>query len=150
GQQAWVDKTLDGHRAMLHEIRRRFELLRSSRTRVRKQLDGDDVDLEAYVDAYADFRAGLTFSQRLYQTQRQTHRDMAIMLLIDVSGSTDSWVTGNRRIIDVEREALLLVCIALEGMGQPYAVQAFSGEGPQSVVLRPIKRFEETYGNSTA
>jgi nitric oxide reductase NorD protein len=38
-------------------------------------------------------------------------------------------VSGQRRIIDVEREALLLVCIALEAMGEPYAVHAFSGEG---------------------
>jgi nitric oxide reductase NorD protein len=72
------------------------------------------------------------------------------MLLVDVSGSTDSWVAGNRRIIDVEREALLLVCVALEGLGQPYAVQAFSGETAQGVVLRTVKHFDEPYGPAVA
>lgn len=147
GPQAWVDRTLAVHRGMLDEIRRRFELLRSHRVRVRKQLDGEGIDLDAYVEGYADFRAGLTFPERLYQTTRRLHRDLAIMLSIDVSGSTDSWVAGNRRIIDVEREALLLVCIALDGLQQPYAVQAFSGEGPTSVIVRNIKRFDEPFDN---
>src|SRR5690606_25464695 len=70
--------------------------------------------------------------------------------LIDISGSTDSWVSANRRIIDVEREALLLVCVALQGLGEPYSVLAFSGEGPQAVTLREIKSFEENYSNETA
>ena len=60
----------------------------------------------------------------------QARRDMAIMLLVDVSGSTDGWIAADKRVIDVEREALLLVCIALQGMAEPYAVLAFSGEGP--------------------
>ena len=150
GPQKWVDDTLEARRSMLHEIRRRFELLRAQRVRVRKQLDGEDIDLQAYTESYADFRAGLPMAQRLYQTERRSRRDMAIMLLVDVSGSTDGWIAGDRRIIDVEREALLLVCIALEGMAEPYSVLAFSGEGPQAVVVRSVKRFDERYDNAVA
>jgi nitric oxide reductase NorD protein len=150
GPQDWVEHTLDAHHGMLHEIRRRFEMLRARRVRVRRQLDGDDIDLEAWIEGQADFRAGLPLPQGLYQSERRVQRDMAIMLLVDVSGSTDSWVAGNRRIIDVEREALLLVCIALEGLGQPYAVQAFSGETAQSVILREVKHFDEPYSPAVA
>ncbi|MEO5810609.1 MAG: VWA domain-containing protein [Rhodanobacter sp.] len=150
GPQAWVEHTLNAHRGMLHEIRRRFEMLRARRIRVHRQLDGDEVDLEAYIEGQADYHAGLPLPQRLYQSQRRVQRDMAIMLLIDVSGSTDGWIVGNRRIIDVEREALLLVCIALEGLGQPYAVQAFSGETAQGVIVREVKRFDEPYGADVA
>src|SRR5690606_19620357 len=77
-------------------------------------------------------------------------RDLAITLLIDISGSTDSWLTGGKRIIDVEREALLLVCIALERLGAPYSIQAFSGEGPQGVTLIEVKAFDEPYSNDIA
>lgn len=150
GPQPWVDATLAEHRAMLDTIRRRFEMLRAQRTRLRRQLDGDEIDLEAYIDSQADFRAGLPMAQALYQTLRRAHREMAIMLLIDVSGSTDGWVSANRRVIDVEREALLLVCIALAGMGQPYSVQAFSGQGPHAVTVRTIKQFDEPYTNEVA
>jgi len=75
---------------------------------------------------------------------------MAIMLLIDISGSTDGWISANKRVIDVEREALLLVSIALQGLGAPYAALAFSGEGPQHVTIRSIKSFEEHYGSEIA
>jgi nitric oxide reductase NorD protein len=150
GAQQWVDDTLAARRGMLHEIRRRFELLRAQRLRLRRQLDGADIDLQAYVDSHADFRAGLPMAQRLYQTERRSRRDMAIMLLVDVSGSTDGWIAADRRIVDVEREALLLVCVALEGMDEPYSVLAFSGEGPQAVVVRSVKRFDERYDNTVA
>lgn len=150
GPQKWLDATLEKRRGMLHEIRRRFELLRAQRVRVGRQLDGDDIDLHAYVEGYSDFRAGLPLEQRLYLAERRNRRDMAVMLLIDVSGSTDSWVAGDKRVIDVEREALLLVCIALEGMAEPYSVMAFSGEGPQAVVVRSIKRFDQPYDAAVA
>ena len=150
GPQRWVDDTLTEHRSMLDAIRRRFEMLRGQRTPLRRQLDGDDLDLEACIDAQADLHAGLAPAQALYRSQKRTKRDMAILLLIDVSGSTDGWVSSGRRIIDVEREALLLVCIALGALGEPYAAQAFSGHGPQAVSVRTLKRFDEPYGNQVA
>ena len=150
GPHAWLERTLAQRGAMLHAIRRRFELLRAQRTRVRKQLDGDDIDLPAWLDSQADFHAGLALEPRLYQRDRRARRDMAVMLLVDVSGSTDGWIAPGRRVIDVEREALLLVCIALDGMGERFSVQAFSGEGPQGVVVRCVKRFDENYGGEVA
>ena len=150
GPQQWVDDTLAASPSMLHDIRRRFELLRAQRTRVRKQFDGDDIDLQAYIESQADFRAGLPMAQGLYQTERRSRRDMAVMLLVDVSGSTDGWIAADQRIIDVEREALLLVCLALDGMADPYSVLAFSGEGPQAVVVRSIKRFDEPHDSAVA
>jgi len=150
GPQQWVDRTLAEYRSMLDAIRRRFEMLRAHRVTLRKQLDGDELDLDAYIDASAGFRAGLPMTQALYQACRRSKRDMAILLLIDISGSTDSWISANRRVIDVEREALLLVCIALKGMGEPYSVQSFSGQGPHAVTVRTLKRFDEPYNNVIA
>lgn len=150
GQQSWVDRTLDDHRAMLRQIRRRFEMLRARRVVLRKQADGDEIDLEACIDALADLKAGSYMEEGLYRSCRPIERNMAIMLLIDVSGSTDAWVSSNRRIIDVEREALLLVGIALQELGEPYAIQAFSGEGANNVTVRAVKSFDETFDNDVA
>lgn len=150
GSQQWVDATLDEHRSLLNQIRRRFEMLSAQRVTRRKQLDGDDIDLQAYIDSYADFRAGGSLSDALYQTRRTAERNLAITLLIDISGSTDSWVSTNRRIIDVEREALLLVNVALDGLGEPWSIQAFSGEGPDAVIIRQIKAFDENFSNDVA
>lgn len=146
GPPQWLEDTLAARRGMLHEVRRRFELLRARRVQVRRQWDGSDIDLAAWVQARADFRAGLPLDARLYLSERRARPDLAVLLLVDVSGSTDGWIAPGRRVVDVEREALLLVSIALDGMGAPFAIQAFSGEGPESVVLRRVKDFDQGYG----
>lgn len=150
GPQAWVDDTLRRHRGMLDEIRRRFEMLRARRVRLHRRPDGDEIDIDALVAARGEFAAGLPLPQNVYLEQRRARRDMAVLLLIDVSGSTDGWISGARRVIDVEREALLLVCVALEGLGHPYAVQAFSGEGPHGVIVRDVKGYDEAFCGEVA
>jgi len=150
GVQDWVDMALREYRSMLDLIRRRFEMLRTQRLRLRKQIEGEEIDLEAYVDSYTDYKAGLPMGQGLYQTLRPSRRDVAISLLIDISGSTDGWISAGKRVIDVEREALLLVAIALQGLREPYAISGFSGEGPHGVTIRPVKSFEEPYTEAVA
>jgi nitric oxide reductase NorD protein len=150
GSQKWVEQTLEAHRNLIDSIRRQFEMLRARRILFRKQVDGDEIDLDAYIESRADFRAGSSFNEALYQTRRATERNVAITLLIDISGSTDGWISANRRVIDVEREALLLVCIALESMGEPYSVVAFSGDGPRAVKVQQIKAFDERFNNDVA
>lgn len=150
GPQKWVDDTLASRRGMLDEIRRRFELLRAQRVQKRQQLDGEDIDLEACIGNHIERRAGLSPNLRVYRTQRHSRQNMAILLLVDVSGSTDGWIAPGRRVIDVEREALLLVCMALNGLSEPYSVIAFSGEGPQAVVVRAVKGFNQRYDDAVA
>jgi nitric oxide reductase NorD protein len=143
GPDAWVQSTLAHHCGLANVIRKHFDALRPDRQWLRRQADGDEIDLDACVDAIADARAGRPIPYALYRQQRPRARNMAIMLLVDISGSTDSWLAADRRIIDVEREALLLVTLALERMGEMHAIQAFSGEGPHGVTVRPVKDFGE-------
>ena len=145
GPLQWVDDTLRRHHGLLWAIRRQFEMLRPQRTRRRRQMEGHDIDFDAYVEAVSDRRAGRTMPQALYQNDHHAQRDTAVMLLIDISGSTDSWLSADQRIIDVEREALLLVCTALESVGDPYSILAFSGEGPHGVTIQSIKGFHDRY-----
>lgn len=146
GEAAWAEAVLARRAALLHEVRRRFERLRPRRRRLGRQLDGPELDLAAYVADFADRRAGRPAEDRLYEAIRPARRDVAIALLVDVSGSTDSWITEDLRVIDVEKEALLVVCDALDALGDPYAILAFSGEGPERVTILPLKGFEERSG----
>jgi nitric oxide reductase NorD protein len=150
GAPAWVHATLRRHHALLHGLVRRFELLRAQRLQLRAQLEGDEIDLDAMVQARADFRAGLPLSARLYRSQRLQRRDLACVLLVDVSGSTDGWLAGQRRVIDVEREALLLLALALQRLGEPHALLAFSGRGAHRVRVWQLKHFGEPGGDAVA
>lgn len=150
GSQSWVDRAMEQHRAILQSISRHFAMLRAQRVTQRKQTDGDEIDLDAFIQSRADFRSGNSFNDALYQSRRHKDRSLAITLLIDISGSTDGWISANRRVIDVEREALLLVCVALENLGEPYAVMAFSGDGKHAVKTWQIKSFDEHFSNHIA
>jgi len=150
GPELWVEKTLTRHRGMLDTIRRRFEMLQADRVWLRRRLDGDEIDIDAYTEARCDMRSGLSMPQALYQQQRRQARNIAIVLLADISGSTESYLTDHRRIIDVEREALLLVAIALQHMGEPYSIQAFSGDGPKGVTISTLKHFHEPHSQDVA
>ncbi|HET6679637.1 MAG TPA: VWA domain-containing protein, partial [Gemmatimonadaceae bacterium] len=148
GPASWADEVRRRHARERREIRRRFERLRAHRERLVRQVDGDDVDLDAWVTSWADACAagGGAMDDRLYERVQHARRDVAISLLVDVSGSTDSWVADHRRIIDVEKEALVLVAEALDALGDRYAILAFSGEGPRGVAVRTLKRFDERQG----
>jgi nitric oxide reductase NorD protein len=147
GERRWVREVLRTHAQAVERVRRRFERLRPRRVRVGREVDGDDVDIGAYTAAFADTRAGHGGEARLYEAVRPARRDIAISLLVDVSGSTDAWLAGRQRIIDVEKDAVLLVCEALDALGDRYAVTAFSGYGPRGVSLYAVKRFHERYGD---
>ncbi|AOH35464.1 nitric oxide reductase activation protein NorD [Luteimonas sp. JM171] len=150
GDQRWVDATLARHRSHLDGIRRQFEALRPERVRLRRQAEGEDIDIDACVQGRADLRAGGFLRDGLYEARRPGRRSIAITLLVDASGSTDGFIGDGRRVIDVEREALLLVCVALQGLGEPFSVLAFSGEGPHGVSMRMLKDFDEPWGEDVS
>ena len=146
GDPAWAQHALERHAALVRRVRRDFERLRPRREILRAQLDGSDLDVDAYVCATADALASAAPDGRLYLADRRMRRGAAIFLLVDVSASTDSWVAGSRRVIDVEREGLLIVGEALAVLGDPHAIVAFRGEGAGNVEVLPLKRFTDRAG----
>ena len=145
GPPEWVEATLHRNRALLARVRRRFEALRSRRSIQRAQPSGDDIDIEAFVNAYGDKRARVSRDDRLYVAYPPARRDFALLILTDVSGSTEAWVSGGSRIIDLEKEALLIVSMTLQVLRARFAVQAFSGHGPANVQVRTVKAFADTF-----
>jgi nitric oxide reductase NorD protein len=150
GRSAWVEQVIATHRSTLVRVRRQFEALRSRRSVQHAQDQGDDIDLQAFVAAYGDRRAKRPRDDRLYVMQRPARRDFALLLLIDVSGSTEAWCGGAHRIIDLEKEALIVVSSALEALRVPFGIQAFSGYGPGDVRVRDVKTFGERFGPAPA
>jgi nitric oxide reductase NorD protein len=143
GSDAWVEAVMARHAALVRRVRRRFEGLQPQRRRVGRQEDGPDVDLSAYVAGFADRRAGQPADDRVYVASRPARRDLALALLVDVSASTDSWVSGAQRIVDVEKESLIVLLEALDALGDRHAALAFCGEGARGVRVLTVKDFAE-------
>ncbi|MFT4173025.1 MAG: hypothetical protein QM639_10735 [Rhodocyclaceae bacterium] len=148
GSAASVDQALVRLRPRLIEVQHQFRLLRAAPVRMRKLLDGDDIDLQAQIDSIADLRAGSVRDDRIYEALRPARRSLAVSILVDVSGSTDSWAGSGMRVIDVERDALMVVAEALHALGEPFSIQAFSGHGAHDVRIASVKAFAETYGRA--
>jgi len=141
GSTVWADDMLASHAAIVRQIRARFSLLRAHRTRLRAQRSGDELDLDACVRAMVDLRMRRVPSDRLYMHDLPARRTLAIALLVDVSGSTRATISDGQTILDVERMTVLLASEALDAIGDPYAVLAFSGSGAHDVQIRTVKRF---------
>jgi len=146
GDGAWSAGVRAQHAPLVRRVRQRFELLRARRTRFRQQKDGDELDLAACVRALIDLRTGGPVDDRLYVAVRPARRPIAIALLADVSGSTESQVTPSQQVIDVERVALLLAGEALDALGDPYAMLTFASRGMHNVRVTTIKDFGEATG----
>ena len=143
GDAAWVDAALIRHGRLVTRVRSAFERLQPRSIKLDRQLDGPEPDIAAWVRDRADVRAGVPVDGRVYVEHRPARRELAVALLVDVSASTDSWVADTRRIVDVEKEALLVVCEALDTLGDRYGVFAFSGQGADHVTVLALKSFEE-------
>lgn len=150
GSPQWVDDVLARRHDMLQQVRRRFQAIEARRRVFPRQADGEEIDLDALVDDFADRLAGCCPSGRVYRQRRPARRDAALSVLIDISASTDASVAGRQRVIDVEKETLLVLCVALDTLRLPFAIQTFSGRGPHHVAMRGIKRFDEAYSAAVA
>ena len=125
-----VGATLSAHGTEVSVLRRFFESLRPpGLRRVTGQADGDDLDVDATVRMCAERAAGADLSDRIYVRRERKERDVAAAFLVDVSGSTSRQLDNGRRVIDLEKEGLVLLCEALEAVGDQYALYGYSGQG---------------------
>ncbi len=138
--EEFAQQVLQHHCRLLTGLRRTFEALRGEEKRIRRELHGDEVDLDSFVSAYGDCLNGSEMDERLFTCMKKMDRDIAVMFLVDMSGSTSGWVN------DLVREALVLLCGALEVLGDRYAIYGFSGRTHRNCELYPIKTLDEPYG----
>ena len=146
-----VGATLSAHGSEVSALRRFFESLRPpGLRRVPGQADGDELDVDAAVRMCAERAAGVDLSDRIYVRRERKERDVAAAFLVDVSGSTSRQLDSGRRVIDLEKEGLVLLCEALEAVGDQYALYGYSGQGRGQVDFLVIKDFDDQLGGKAA
>src|SRR5262249_53382903 len=146
-----VGATLSVHGSEVTALRRFFEGLRPpGLRRVPGQADGDDLDVDAAVRMCAERAAGADLSDRIYIRRERKERGVAVAFLVDVSGSTSRQLDCGRCVIDLEKEGLVLLCEALEVVGDQYALYGYSGHGRGQVDFLVIKDFDEQLSGKAA
>jgi hypothetical protein len=157
GDRGFVELVRSRHRGIIASIRHQFQLMKPENlTRVNREIDGEDYDLNALVDLVIDRRSDGRQSENIYTKKLRKRRDVAVSILLDQSSSTARTITRNpmqpytypgRRIIEIEKEGLVLMSEALEAVGDVYSIQGFTSEGRRNVKFYVIKDFDEKYSS---
>ncbi len=137
----FVTNTLEKHRGLLLQLKKQFEILRSDERFIKRQKDGDDIDLDAVIESTSDITAGLPGSENLFIRLQREERNIAVMFLIDMSSSTEGWVG------EALKESLILMGESLEILGDRYAIAGFSGMRRTRADFYHIKDFIEPYND---
>jgi Mg-chelatase subunit ChlD len=109
---------------------------------LKRQLDGDEIDIDALIETLADAASGLEMSQHVFTRIHKVERDVVVIFLVDMSGSTKGWIN------QAERESLILLCEAVETLGDRYGIYGFSGMTRTRCEIYPIKTLEEIYDDT--
>ncbi len=140
--EPFVAETLRKYAGLASRLRKTFEALRGENATQRRQKHGDDVDFDALVEGFADLRSGRELPDGLFLRNSRFARNIAVMFMVDMSGSTKGWIN------DAERESLVLLCEALEILGDRYAIYGFSGITRKRCEMYRVKRFEDRYDDT--
>ncbi len=142
-----VDAILLEHKPITQRIRQIIDLLTPAGVqRVRNMEDGDEIDLNAAVDAMIAVRMGEQPSPRITMRNVIKRRDLAVVVLLDLSESTNDTVAGaDRTVLDLTREAAALVATAIDGIGDPFAIHGFASDGRHDVHYYRFKDFAQPF-----
>ncbi|OQY04637.1 MAG: hypothetical protein B6I22_09070 [Desulfobacteraceae bacterium 4572_123] len=146
--------TLNRRQGLVKQVRDSFELLKpESLVLLRPWLEGDEFDYRALLDFAIDKKAGRMPGERLYCKRLKQQRDVAALLLVDLSRSTANSVCRSvsgspATVLDIEKEAIVLFCEALAVVGDRFSIAGFSGTGHLGVDYFKIKEFDEAMDES--
>jgi nitric oxide reductase NorD protein len=126
-----------------YRIKKTLDMIINSQRLIRYQSDGDDIDIDAWVDAKSNKTQHADDFQNIYIRNNKNSRSIAIMFAVDISGSTAGW---KNKII---QQSIGLLSRTLSKLNDQYAIYAFSGSGREQCDIYPVKRFDENYSTTT-
>jgi len=157
GDRNFVEHTKERHKGVISSIRHQFQLMKPENLiRIANEVDGEEFDLNAVIDYVIDRRADGQQSERIYTKRLRRRRDVAVSFLLDQSSSTartigrhplQPYTRPGRRIIEIEKEGLVLMSEALEAVGDVYSINGFTSEGRRNVKFYVVKDFDEKYND---
>lgn len=150
GDAAGIDALLRKHAPLAKQLARLLDLLKpQDKVRLRYQEDGAELDLDVALRSLIDWRAGSQPDPRINMSHRTDGRDIAVLLLLDLSESLNDPVPGTgQTILELSREAVSLLGWAIERLGDPFAIAGFQSNSRHDVRYHHLKGFSEPWGDT--
>ena len=145
GNAADIDRLLSRHDALAKRLKRLLDLLKpQDKVRIRYQEEGSELDLDVAIRSLIDFKGGATPDPRINMSHKTSGRDIAVMLLLDLSESLNEKAAGSEQtILELSQEAVSLLAWAIEKLGDPFAIAGFHSNTRHDVRYLHIKGYGE-------
>jgi nitric oxide reductase activation protein len=149
GDPRAIDEVLRRNEETLNRLTSLIKAVQIQRPQLlKRQLEGDRLDIDASIAATVDLRSGRAPDPRVHQRLGRNSRDLAVLLLLDLSQSTNDWVpTAGTTVLNLAREAAALVAHAMDTLGDEFAIHGFDSNGRHDVEYYRFKDFETPYGD---
>lgn len=147
GDAGDVERILLDNKPVTQRIRQIVDMLTPAGVERQRGLeDGDEIDINAAVDAMIAMRMGEQPNPRITMRNVIKTRDLAVTVLMDLSESTNDMVEESERtVLDLTREAAALVATAISGIGDPFALHGFASDGRHDVHYWRFKDFNQRF-----
>ncbi len=145
GRSADIDRLLQKHGALAKRLKKMLDLLKpQDKVRIRYQEEGTELDLDVAIRSLIDFKGGATPDPRINMSHRTDGRDIAVMLLLDLSESLNDKAAGSdQTILELSQEAVSLLAWSIEKLGDPFAIAGFHSNTRHDVRYLHIKGYGE-------
>ena len=149
GELEIIEDIVVKHKPIINRLKFLIEAIQPQGVqRMRKQEDGDEIDLNAAVRAMIEMRMGQQPDTRIMMRNIRKMRDLSMLLLIDLSASTNDPIAGSENtVLQLAREATVLLADAIDKIGDPFAIHGFDSNGRHDVEYFRFKDFDAPYND---
>ena len=150
GNAADIDKLLDKHAGLAKQLKKILDLLKPQQfVRVRYQEEGSELDLDVAIRSLIDYKSGSQPDPRINMSHTHDGRDIAVMLLLDLSASLADTPEGcTQTILELSQEAVALLGWAIDHLGDKFAIAGFSSNTRHEVRYQHIKGYSEKWSDT--
>ncbi len=141
---AFYNKTLNENRSTLTGLRKMLTTVNNKYQQQRRQPQGEELDIDAVTDLFVDVKSGHTPSENIYLSKRKKEKDLSILLLLDISLSSDGYAAGNR-VIDVEKQVSILFGEILNEFNIDFSIDCFYSKTRNHSSYLTLKGFDENW-----
>jgi len=140
----YYTQTLKTNARILRNLKKRLAKMDNALEVVRRQPNGDDFDIDAVTDMYTDILSKHTPNEKIYVSKRKRKKDLSILFLLDLSLSSDGYVSGNR-VLDIEKQVMIILGEALNDSLVEFEIAGFSSKTRNYCSYSTIKSFTEPW-----
>ncbi len=143
----YYKKTLRQNASTLMGLRKMLTSVNNKYRQQRRQTEGEEFDLDAITDLYVDLHSGHTPSEKIYLSKRKRDKDLSILMLLDVSLSSDGYAAGNK-VIDVEKQVSIIFGEILNEFNVDFSIDCFYSKTRNYATYLSLKGFDEDWNKA--